>query len=249
MSMQRVAWTVGVVAVFGACSGGFRPQDYPGPQALFDVSEDMFRRGKCGDASLGFRRLTLTLPIRDSLAIRSRFLLAECHFAQGEYLEAARQFRRVVDDAPASGLAPNALLRSGDAQAELWRRPELDPTYGEAAVATYRELVSRFPSSDAAARARIRLAALSEQFAVKDFKNGDYYRRLKAYDSAILYFRNVVAQYGETEIASDAVVRLIEIYDELEYAEEMREMCQHLQRFYPDEDDAEDECRVVTASQ
>jgi outer membrane protein assembly factor BamD len=247
--MNRAALVIFVGVALAGCSGGFRPQDYPGPQALLDVSEDMFRRGDCGDAALGFRRLTLTLPIRDSLAIRSRFLLAECHFVQGEYLEAARQFRRVIDDAPSSGLAPNALLRSGDAQTELWNRPELDPTYGEAAGATYRELLSRFPNTQAAATARIRLSELSERFAVKDFKNGDYYRRLGAFDSAILYFRNVIAQYGETSVASNAVVRLIEIYEELEYSEEMREMCQHLQQFYPNEQDAEEECRTVTASQ
>ncbi len=54
------------------------------------MSEERFRRGDCGDAALGFRQVTTQLPVRDSLGVRARFLLAECHFAKFEFLEAAR---------------------------------------------------------------------------------------------------------------------------------------------------------------
>ena len=45
----------------------------------------------------------------------------------------------VSDETPNSPLAPLALERAGDVYADLWRRPELDPTYGQTALATYRE--------------------------------------------------------------------------------------------------------------
>jgi outer membrane protein assembly factor BamD len=231
-----------------ACSGGFRPQDYPTPQALFQASEDLYRRGKCGGAQEGFRQLTFQLPSRDSLAVRARFLLAECHFDQGAFLEAARQFRRVVDEAPTHSLAPFALLRAGDAQASLWKRPELDPTYGDAAMVSYRELLQRFPGTVAAGRATLQVQKLGERFAEKDYKNGVFYVRFKAYDSAILYFRNVVARYPQSRFAPLSLLRLVETYEKLGYVEERQETCEHILRFYSDTQDVGRLCPATSVT-
>ena len=58
-----------------------------------------------------------------------------------------REFRKVSDDTPNDPLAPEALLRAGDVYADLWRRPELDPSYGQTALATYQELLNRYPGA------------------------------------------------------------------------------------------------------
>ncbi len=232
--MQRLLiLSVSVLAVTG-CSNEFRPGSYPSPQVLLEVSEDLYRRGKCGDAGLGFRYLTQQLPVRDTTAVRARFLLAECHFSQGELLEAARQFRRVADEAPGHPLARRALLRSGDSQARLWTNPELDPTYGEAARVTYQEVVARYPRTSVAARASLKLAALGERFAEKEYNAGNYYFRLKANSSAILYYKTIVKDYGATSYAPLALIRLVEAYTRLQYQEEKTETCDNLRRFYPD---------------
>ena len=113
-----------------------------------------------------------------------------------------------ADDTPGDTLAPQALLRAGDAYATLWRRPELDPTYGRSAMATYQEVVNRFPSSTAARQAQSHILQLQDQFAYKNYKAGLYYVRMKAWDSAILYFRDVVATYPRSAIAPSALVEL-----------------------------------------
>ena len=244
--MMRTLVLMLFAATATACGGGFRPGEYPDPAALMAVSEEMFRSGNCNDAIEGFRQLSFQTPARDSLGLRARFMLAECHFARQEYLEAARQFRRVLDEAPGSELGPRALLRAGDAQAQLWKRPELDPTYGDASLATYQELITRFPNSEAAKRASIKVAWLNDLFAEKEFKNGVYYHRLKAYDSAILYFKNLVADYPQSTYAPRALLRLVDIYERLEYKEERGEMCQYLQSFHGEADGVADKCPVAS---
>ncbi len=198
------------------------------------MSEARFRRGDCGDAALGFRQVATQLPVRDSLGVRARFLLAECHFARSEFLEAARQFRRVANEAPTHPLAQRALLRAGDSQAQLWTRPELDPTYGEAAKVTYQEVISRYPRTTLSNRASLKLAVLAERFAEKEYKNGNHYFRLHAIFSAIVYYKAVIADYGATSYAPLALVKLVEAYIRLDYKEERRETCSNLRRFYPD---------------
>jgi outer membrane protein assembly factor BamD len=240
------SWVLGITVVLCACgSGGFKPDSFPSTAALMEASEQLFRTGKCNKALEGFEQLSARLPSRDSIGVRARFLLGECHYDRGEYLEAARQFRRVSEEAPDSRLAAAALLRAGDAHRELWKHPDLDPTYGETALATYRELVARYPGTPTARRAGSRILQLNTDFAEKNYRNGVFYRRLKAYHSAILYFKNVVALYGETEYAPRALVELVDIYDRLDYDEERVEICQHLRQFYPNADGVDDRCSVA----
>jgi len=222
----------GVLA--SACGGKPHP---PGPvmlaaDSVYRTAMRQYRRGDYDHARENLA-LVLTNPGNDALAAEASYYQAECDFANGLYLEAAREFRRVADEHAGHRLAPDALLRAGDAQAELWRDPELDPEYGQAAMATYRELVARFPESRAAARAAAKLVRLADMFADKDYRSGRFYQRLKAYDSAILYFRGVVADYPQSRYAPQALLRLVQIYGVLNYADERRDTCDHLHRYYP----------------
>jgi outer membrane assembly lipoprotein YfiO len=100
-------------------------------------------------------------------------------------------------------------------------------------MVTYRELMARYPASAAADRAQLRIAAIEEMFAEKEFKGGVFYLRLGAYDSAIIYFKGVVAEYPRSSYAPKAVMKLIDAYNKIGYVEEKREMCQYLWQYYP----------------
>ncbi len=238
--MRTSRWLA--LAVLAAACGGGRPVQYPSPQALFDESLAAYRRGDCGFARRGFERLTRELPPRDPQQAEVRYYLAECTLRGGDQLEAARQFRRVADDFARHPLAPDALLRAGDAYRDLWRDPELDPTYGETALATYRELVGRYADTPAAQRAQLRIRAVNGMLAAKEFRNGVFYFRLRAYDSAIIYFKDVIAKYPLSPHAPLAVLRLIETYDRIRYDEEKQEMCQYLRQYYPQAADGTSAC-------
>jgi outer membrane protein assembly factor BamD len=202
-------------------------------ESLWTEAVTLQSHGKWADAATKFERVTLEVPAADTLAIQARFRLAECQLGKGEQLQAAREFRKVSDETPNAALAPEALLRAGDAYSELWRRPELDPTYGQTALATYQELLNRYPDSDAAPRARLRIKGLEEDFAVKQYKAAQYYLRLKAYDSAILYLKDIAATYPQAEITPAALLKLVDAYRRLDYHEDVVEVCGYIRRFHP----------------
>src|SRR5206468_2668908 len=85
-----------------------------------------------------FKKLNFQFLPAQPEAAETRYYLAECYFQSGDRLEAAHEFRQVADLYPSTEYAPNALLRAGDANLRLWRRPELDPTYGQTALAILR---------------------------------------------------------------------------------------------------------------
>src|SRR3989449_9529940 len=239
MTMQR---KIGVLALAVAMSGmaachphGRAPRAAPVVQPDVDLARalDLFRHGDFRRAQVILQRVSFELPRGSPELARARSYTGESWFQAGDYVQAASEFRKVADEFPTTEYAPLALLRAGDANLRLWPRPELDPASGETALAIYQELAGRFPDSDAAARARLHVRRLENQFAEKIYKTGIFYLRRKAFDSAIIYFKDVIANYPTTARASDALLRLVDSYRAIGYKQELHETCEHLRRFYP----------------
>ena len=221
-----------LIALAGLAACGQGPKLTPASQPDVELARArrQFHSGDCMHASVSLRRLTFELgPTQPELA-EVHYYLAECYFQTGDKVQAAHEFRQVADQYPTSEYAPLALLRAGDANLRLWRRPELDPTYGQSALAIYQELAGRYPGTTAAARAQLHVQQLREWFAEKDYKNGMFYLKhfgVHAYDSAIIYFKDVIASYPGTSRVPDALMRLVEIYRAIKYTDELKETCSH----------------------
>lgn len=211
-------------------------------ERLWQETMEAYRRGDYSHSLDNLERLVLEFAPGDPRVGRAYFLLGESYMGTGNELQAVRQFRKVSDERPNHPLAALALLRAGDAYAQLWRRPELDPTYGQTAMATYQELLNRYPDSDAAARGRLKIEELNEGFATKEFKTAMFYMRLKAFDSAILYLKALVADYPRTEVAPEALEQLVSAYRRLGYQEDVDETCGYMRRFHPDEPETAAAC-------
>jgi outer membrane assembly lipoprotein YfiO len=251
-------WWICFVALAAACGGGravadptvspaagARPNESAAPAAIDSLwrrAEAAARHGKWGDATKLLERALLEMSPGDPRISQAHYWLGEAYFARGRQLEAAREFRKASDETPNHPLAPEALLRVGDVYADLWRRPELDPTYGQTALATYQELINRYPASSAAKRAQLRIAELNERFAYKTFKAAMFYVRLKAYDSAILYLKDLIANYPKSAVAPEALIKLVQAYRRLGYGEDVQETCDYIQRFHPKAPGAREVC-------
>lgn len=221
----------GGAACGGKKSGGPPPQVQP--EAELAKGMQLFRHGQYRKAQVVFQRLTFEFSVTQDELAQARYYVAECNYQLGDYVQAASDFRKVADEFSTTEYAAIALLRAGDANLKLWHRPELDPSYGETALAIYQELAGRYPESDAAARARLHVRKLENQFAEKAYKTGIFYMRRKAFDSAIIYFKDVIANYPGAQRAPDALLRLVDAYRAIGYTQEMQETCEHLRRFYP----------------
>ena len=196
-------------------------------------AQHLFRAGKWTDAATQFERLNLEFASGDARIVRSHFFLGECYFATKSHLQAVREFRRVSDENPSDALAPDALLRAGDSFSDLWRRPELDPTYAQTAIGTYQEVMNRYPGTHAAGLAQVRINDLNDKLATKQYRTALFYIRYKADDSAILYLKDLASSYPRARVVPAALVTLIGIYRRLGYSEDIKETCTYLRRFHP----------------
>ncbi|HEY0972766.1 MAG TPA: outer membrane protein assembly factor BamD [Gemmatimonadales bacterium] len=226
-----------------ACASGFQVARYPNNEALYAAALAEYERGEWDNAVTGFERLTLALPARDSLLPSAHYYLGQSHRRRGEELLAAQSFVRLVEAFPNDTLADDALYDAALSYQRLWRKPELDPQYGEAAMETYRTLLSAYPGSPLRDEAEKGIRELQEMMATKDLLTGEYYLRLRAYDSAIIYFQDVREQYPETDAARRAGLKLVETYRRLNYREEVEEVCSTLRQRHPDDGGVRDSCR------
>jgi outer membrane protein assembly factor BamD len=216
-----------------ACGKGTAPRTAPSPDAVLEGARHDFRRGRFRQALVAFQKVAFEYPPGHPNLAEAKYFAAESQFQVGDLEEAATDFRRVADDHANTPYGPLALLRAGDARLRQWHNPEFDPTPGETALALYQELAGRYPGTGAAARAVLHVRRLREWFAEKTYKTGVFYQRRRAYDSAILYLKDVVATYPESRLTPLALLRLVDVYGVLQYKDEVQETCAHLYRYYP----------------
>lgn len=233
---RRTAMWRAMGAALLACAAGachhFSPRSYPVPEDLYQASLREFRAGRYDRAQVGFQALTFNVGARDSLYPLARFYLAESYFGQEDYPTAVKEFRRVSDESPTFRLAPDALLRAADAEAAQWVKPPLDATEGQTALATYQELQGRFPDSPAAHVASVRIRALNEQFAAKEMETALFYFQRNAFDSAILYFKDLIASYNASVLVPEAYAYLVRSYQAIGWKDEQATFCEQLRLYY-----------------
>ncbi len=228
-------------ASIAACSH-HRPNTVPdvaraiaaAPDSVWNLAERAFNKGNWSEAQKQFDLLGPMLTTTDPRYLRMHFFLGEILFAQGNQLQAVREFRRVADERPEDPLAPEALIRAGDAYADLWRLAELDPTYGETARTVFQEVMTRYAGTPAASRATLRLSELTEKFAAKEYKSALFYFKFKADDSAILMFRSLIAAYPRAAVVPGALEHLLRSYQRLGYAEDVKETCAYIAQYHPE---------------
>lgn len=237
-----------LLVLLAACGGppaGELPRPDPGrplglgtaPEVVDSIyadAEALFRNGRWGRALQQFNRVGPLLLSEDPRFVPYRFYVGEIHYAQRDYLQAAREFRRIADEHATHPLAPEALYRAGMAYRELWRRPELDPSYGESAMQIFAEVGGRFPNTDAARRAQERFTELQGWRAEKEFATARFYHRWKAYDSALMVLRDLVANYPRAGVVPAALGMMVDIYQTLGYEEDRQATCDYIRQFYPD---------------
>ena len=227
----RCLVAAGLLLGVTACSR-FNPRSYPEPLDLMRASLRELRAGRYDKAQQGFQALTFNLSSRDTLYPLARFYLAESYFGKEDFATAAREFRRVSDESPTFRLAPDALLRAGDSYEAQWANIALDPTTGQTALATYQELQGRFPGTPAARIAAVRIQALNERFATKEMDSGLFYFQRNAFDSAILYFKDLIASYPSSVLVPDAYVYLVRSYRAIGWKDEQGAFCDQLRTYY-----------------
>ena len=247
MLLSRRALLVALLLAAAACHPDFQISQYPTNDKLYQAAATEFAAGRWDNAVAAFEKLTTDLPARDTLLPRAFWYLAQAHQNRGEHVLAATSYSRLVESFPDDSLSDDAALASAREYRKMWRKPALDPTYGETALATYNTLLGLYPTSPLIEDAKKELAELEDMFAQKNYLAGMYYLRRKAYDSGIIYFKDILAKYPTTPTARAAQLRLVDAYKAIRYKEDASDACAILRKNYPEDAEVRSTCDGVSA--
>jgi outer membrane protein assembly factor BamD len=245
MISSRRALVATLLLLAAACHPEFEITKFPTNEALYRAATEEFARGRWDNAVAAYEKLTTDLPARDTLLPRAHWYLAQAHQKKGEWVLAATSFSRLAESFPDDTLADDAALEAARSYRKLWRKPALDPSYGESALASYNTLLGLYPTSPLIPQARKELTELEEMFAQKNYLSGMYYYRRGGYDSGIIYFKDVVNRYPASASARLAQLRLVDSYKKIRYREDAVEACASLRKSFPDDAEVRTTCADV----
>lgn len=247
MSVRRFL-IVSLLFVAAACKPPFNAGSFGSTEALYAAAMKEYNARRWDNAILAFERLTTELSPRDPRIAMAYYYLARSQEKHGDNLLAAKSYSRIYELLPQDTLADDALLASGIAYQRMWRRPQLDAEYGENAITQFQSLESLYPESPLVARADEQLKKLDEWFATKDFDTGYHYLKRKAYDSAIIYFKDVIKLHPNASKTREAYLRLHQAYEKINYKEDARDLCNEMRKAYPNDSEVRETCGPAPAT-
>ena len=223
------------LSVLAACGGKEGPKvaGREAPDALMERGLAELREEQWLEAIQIFERLVLEYPGYARIP-EARLHVAEAYMGREEFVTAAGEYLRLANDYPAGPLADDSRFGACEAYRRLSPDIQRDQQYTSGAVEHCESLIAYYPDSEFVARAREIIADMKNKLAEKVYIAGEFYRKNGAFDSAIIYYEDVLEQYPQSTFAPRALLELVTVYRTIGYADEARLARERLLQEYPD---------------
>ena len=143
-------------------------------------------------------------------ARRAQLMSAFSYYVARDYNKAIQSSQRFLSIHPGNKDAPYAYYLIALSYYEQISDVNRDQKITEQAKTALREVNRRFPQSEYAADARLKLDLVDDHLAGKEMEIGRFYQKSGRWLAAQLRFRNVLDQYDTTSHAPEALYRLTE---------------------------------------
>ena len=222
--MIRFALAALLLAGLAACSGGDDDADpFAGRSAasIYREAEGLLNDGAPVEAAETFEELERIHPYSEWS--RRAMIMAAFGFYQGQDFERAiAAAQRYIDFFPADPDAAWAQFLIGMSHYDRIMDVERDQGATRRALQELEEVVRRYPGSEYAREARLKIDLARDQLAGKEMLIGRYYLGQGNQIAAINRFKTVLTRYQTTSHAPEALHRLVEAYLSLGVESEAR---------------------------
>ena len=178
-------------------------------------------------------------------ARRSILMSAFCYYQANKYNEAILASDRFITLHPGNKDAPYAYYLKAVSLYEQIVDVGRDQRRTEQAMAALGDLVRRFPQTDYARDARLKLDLTRDHLAGKEMSIGRYYLKRGEQVAGITRFRTVIEKYQTTSHVPEALHRLVEAYLALGVVKEAQTAAAVLGHNYPGSEWYEDSFALI----
>ncbi len=145
-------------------------------------------------------------------ARRAMLMSAFCYYQANKYSDATNAADQYIQLHPGSKEVAYAFYLKAMSQYEQIVDINRDQTNTEQALTALQDVVQRFPDSEYARDASLKIDLTLDHIAAKEMEVGRYYLFRKDYIAAINRFKVVVQRYQKTSQIAEALERLTEAY-------------------------------------
>ena len=170
---------------------------------------------------------------------------AYCYYQGNKYSEAILASDRFITLHPGNKDAPYAYYLKAVSLYEQIVDVGRDQRRTEQAMAALSDLIKRFPQTDYARDARLKLDLTRDHLAGKEMSIGRYYLKRGEQVAAITRFRTVIEKYQTTSHVPEALHRLVEAYLSLGVVKEAQTAAAVLGHNYPGSEWYEDSFNLL----
>lgn len=176
---------------------------------LYNEGLAYMNAGKLNDAVKSFNEVDRQHPYSE-WARKALIMSAYASYKRGKFDDATNSANRYLTLYP--GTEDAAYAQYIIAQSAYNRIPDItrDQTQTKKAMAAMEDIVDRFPDSEYAEDARVKLIQARDQVAGKEMQVGRYYLERREYIAAVNRFKTVVTTYQSTRHVEEALYRLVE---------------------------------------
>ena len=219
--LTRIAFALSLALLLTACGGGKLRANLTTEERLTEAMK-LFEKHDYFEARTQFRIITLNAP-GSAIVDKAQFYLAECHFHMDEFIIAGEEYKKLIRLYPKSEYLDDAQFKIGLAYYKLSPKSDLDQKYTWQAIEEFQRFMEDYPQSDLKGEAQNYLMQVRNKLAKKDFDTADLYRKLAYYESALVYFEEVLARFYDTKYAEPSLFYKAEIQFKLEKYVEARD--------------------------
>ncbi|KAF0175182.1 MAG: putative lipoprotein [Alphaproteobacteria bacterium] len=223
--MSQVLLAVALAGSLAACAGKAKEQrlqyqEQPVEQ-LYNRAADLVDQRRWAEAATAFEEVERQHPY-SSWARRSMLMTAYAKYQSNQYDEAIEASRRFIQLHPGNEGAPYAYYLVALCNFEQIMDVGRDQKTTELTLDALNDVVRRFPQSDYARDARLKIDMTYDQLAGKEMEVGRFYLNREQHLSAVNRFRKVIddPHLQTTSHVPEALHRLVEAYLSLGLVEE-----------------------------
>ena len=143
-------------------------------------------------------------------ARRAQLMSSFSYYVASDYNKSVQAAQRFLSIHPGNKDAPYAYYLIGLSYYEQISDVQRDQKITEQALTALNEVVRRFPQTEYAADARLKIDLVQDHLAGKEMEIGRFYQRSGKWIAAQVRFQNVVDDYQTTSHAPEALYRLTE---------------------------------------
>lgn len=216
------------------------------PEVLYNKGYDLVQTGKFKQASTMFDEVERQHPY-STWATQAQLMSAYAHYVNNEYDDAIIGLEHFIDLHPGHRNAPYAYYLKALCYYEQIVDVGRDQKNTELALQSLAEVVARFPNTDYARDASLKLDLTRDHLAGKEMEIGRYYETRGMWVAAINRFRTVIERYQTTTHVPEALSRLVESYLALGVTDEAQNAGAVLGYNFPGTDWYQDSYALLTS--